>query len=567
MDYAEAVFTIDQLSKPMINPSPVSDVEGEWDGNSILIISMHTNDAVINNVKNVKTIAVEVWRRKSSRITEYGQGTKLGNFNVLNDYIEFEDDYSELEMDDIYYYAIFSIGSNGLINKFDIAEYEFDSTNPYGGIIVWGFMEDFNITDPTPGQNRITYPKTLTDPDSLEVIYTFKNYNYTPMSVTQTIYMQSGNFKNFLTNVLKNKPYMVSNATKRADYELDPLDYTKKLDGSASDFNNTSYSGGPFAWVELPLIKEIYEDYGTYGRRIVMWCFDRSKFERLREIGWTDILVDGANSNAVLNGVWIPMGFLSSGYKINGGVTPLSEISCDGANTYVTGFRSDAKYFGGPIIHFLRDVGYMLFKTPDLLAYAGYGRYNTTDAIPIQNQVVNGSGYTYNNTSIYDLEATGFQGCTDSTKNVPGKMFHSYVLGQHALGYWDAYTATHNKTVWVTKNYIFNRDNYTDTNIQGCAEYSTNICPIKMKKTIAGSIPDISSNLATESTGTCSGTVGYFNTGDSRWSTWCRDGKGSRTHGIAGASAWTNPSGSYSAYPHNGVTVMLLPDSNYSPTV
>ena len=58
--------------------------------------------------------------------------------------------------------------------------------------------------------------------------------------------------------VTENKPYMVK-YDGTADYELDPNDYTKKLDGTASDVSNLSYDGNAMAKIPLVYLKQ-WED-------------------------------------------------------------------------------------------------------------------------------------------------------------------------------------------------------------------------------------------------------------------------------------------------------------------
>ena len=63
-----------------------------------------------------------------------------------------------------------------------------------------------------------------------------------------------GSFGNFWF-VTENKPYMVK-SDGTADYELDPNDYTKKLDGTASDVSNLSYDGNAMAKIPLVYLKQ-----------------------------------------------------------------------------------------------------------------------------------------------------------------------------------------------------------------------------------------------------------------------------------------------------------------------
>lgn len=60
-----------------------------------------------------------------------------------------------------------------------------------------------------------------------------------------------------------NKPYMVK-FDSTIDYELDHNDYTKKLDGTASDVSNTAYAGNAMATIPLIWVKRYTEDRKQY---------------------------------------------------------------------------------------------------------------------------------------------------------------------------------------------------------------------------------------------------------------------------------------------------------------
>lgn len=90
------------------------------------------------------------------------------------------------------------------------------------------------------------------------VTYTEQAVGLTPAKVNlSTGAFDYGSFKNFWF-VSENKPYMVR-SNGQPDYELNPNDYTKKLDGTASDVSNTSYDGNAMAKIPLVWLKQ-WED-------------------------------------------------------------------------------------------------------------------------------------------------------------------------------------------------------------------------------------------------------------------------------------------------------------------
>lgn len=568
MGYQEAVFTIDQLSKPLIAPASVKNLNISFDfTNEIAILSGKIVDATVDGNINVKTTAIEVWRQKTTPITEYGQGTKLATVTRNSNNFRYEDDYSSIDRDDYYYYAIYSIGDNGLINKSGPATYSFNSEHP--SISVWGFIQDFNIGDPEPTilNPRITYLQNIEDPDNPGIYYDLLNYGFEPMHMINKTSMEPGDYENFLKNVLKNKPYMVSSYNKQADYELSSVDYTKKSDGiTDSDFSNHSYSGGPFAWIQLPLVKEWYINEGTYGKRIVLWSFNKSDWDILRLYGFEDILTD---NGTVVKGVWIPMGFSNNEGKIFANCTSDNAKTVDSAYNIIKNFRSDAKFFGGPILNFLRDVEYMLFKTTDIRKASGTGRTDVS-TYPRLNPIISGTGYSENNTTTYDIYGTGFQGYSNrtTTRNVKGKLFHSSVLGDYKILMMDPYTLHVNGKIKVSKkyNYDLTGNTYLDSGIT-MTSASGPVYPAKLIKTPAGSILDGSNTsirVGSETTYECCGC--------------CPSNSGTKIivrFGVGGYTGTYGPSAFNANYSSSdtsntqaiGYSIMLLPDPNYEPTM
>ena len=135
--------------------------------------------------------------------------------------------------DDVYYYKAFPMSTTGFYNTSTLNETVGIKCKDYN---LYGFKLDQNESDPA---SMITYL-----PDCDNAIYKSAYMNYS----TDTFdYGDWGN----AWFIKKLKPCMLK-YDGTVDYELNPNDYTKKLDGTASDVANASYGGN--AMVGIPKV-------------------------------------------------------------------------------------------------------------------------------------------------------------------------------------------------------------------------------------------------------------------------------------------------------------------------
>lgn len=134
---------------------------------------------------------------------------------------------------DVYYYKAFPMSTTGFYNTNSANETEGIKCKNYN---LYGFKLDQNESDPA---SMITY---LSDCDN-------KYYKSAKMNYT-TDKFDYGDWSDawFIKNL---KPCMLK-YDGTVDYELNPNDYTKKLDGTASDVANASYGGN--AMVGIPKV-------------------------------------------------------------------------------------------------------------------------------------------------------------------------------------------------------------------------------------------------------------------------------------------------------------------------
>ena len=134
---------------------------------------------------------------------------------------------------DVYYYKAFPMSTTGFYNTSSANETDGIECKNYN---LYGFKLDQNESDPN---SMITY---LSDCDnkyfeSAKMNYTADKFNYGDWDDAWFI--------------KKLKPCMLK-YDGTVDYELNPNDYTKKLDGTASDVANASYGGN--AMVGIPKV-------------------------------------------------------------------------------------------------------------------------------------------------------------------------------------------------------------------------------------------------------------------------------------------------------------------------
>ena len=293
----------------------------------------------------------------------------------------------------------------------------------------YGFVEHMDILSPS---NRIEY--------------TCRNANFTAMSMDLTEHTTNyGSWSEFPA-LVENKPYMVK-PTGEADYELDPNDYTKKLDGSESDVANTSYDGGAFSKFPKVYVKRWVDGNDRHVR------FSFVPLDGYYPCGFVD------TNGKEMDHVWLPMFY---GSTVDGKMRSLSGLqpdinqNTDTQYTNITAFSDRAAFFAGPIIETIRDMLYMLFKTTDIQTACGNGNSSgyVSDAAPyygvLPNAVISGGQ---------------FYGTTDG-KSL-NKIFHSIVLGSYQQYQRDPYYLVVNGRYKVSTDYTYDLTGakYLDTEI------------------------------------------------------------------------------------------------------
>lgn len=298
------------------------------------------------------------------------------------------------------------------------------------------FQQDFTNLDPTAS-----------------ITYTGENAGFTPMMTNASKgTVTYGDWMDRWPWLQKIKPYMVKN-NGQVDYALNPNDYTQKADGSASDVSNMSYNGaGAFAWIPRLYSKVVQ----TSANNRTVYFSEEKIDSSYKANGFIDR--DGNE----MEGVWLPMFFTSTNFKSIAGSRELdfcinkrggyvfyleptgasyatytinSAISAgsDNIKTYFDNLYGAKRYayLGGVLLDVLRDVLFLLYKSPDM-------SHNNGTYAAITDQY----GKTY---AVSDIVDGGiFYGQNRSASSLlHNKFFHSIVLGGHRSRETSSYSAHH----------------------------------------------------------------------------------------------------------------------------
>ena len=282
---------------------------------------------------------------------------------------------------------------------------------------VYGFIEDMSVLDP---EDRITYFGEAAAFD--------------PMTRNQDGTMSEGGWGTFIDK-LDNHPWMVR-WDGTPDYRLMDDDYTKKMDGTASDVANQNYAGGAFAW-----IKRIYKQEKMVGsKRIVGFRF--TKADGYEPIGFID------PSGNVLEGVWIPMfyGSIDSNGKMRSlsGMQPCYSKTTAQEHDAIVACGNRHVFYGGGIAKTIEDLEIMLGKSSNIQEVFGRGNCSGYDASlsptnGVKANAVVGGGRFYG---------------TD-TGTALNKAFHSIVLASFQQYMRDPYWLLVDGEYKVSPNYVY----------------------------------------------------------------------------------------------------------------
>lgn len=223
-----------------IAPQNCSTMRKEFKGNVVRLRWTDPGDSVINHVLISSWAGTKIVRKQGCYPETEQDGTVICDNRVLNAYqsVWFEDDLTGVGIPDEYYYRAFPYNDQGLCSRND--------KNRFEDYIVYGFRIDKNDSNPA---TRVEYLESAIGMTPAHMDYQNGVFDYGDWAGAWF--------------VEENKPYMV-NYDGTPAYELDPDDYTKKLDGTASDIANSSFNGNAMAKIPVVWLKQFEDNYFEY---------------------------------------------------------------------------------------------------------------------------------------------------------------------------------------------------------------------------------------------------------------------------------------------------------------
>ena len=223
---------VDLAPQPMQKMQLLSD----FDNKCYKIVFKEPEDTIVNGQLLVAVEGIKFVRKLNSAPTDIDDGELVldytrRNFGKYGHKTYLDTNFSPVAGEN-WYYKAFPYSSNGMISN--------SSANVANCIFkdyyLYGFKLDQNESDPN---SMITY---LDDCDNVDFEPVYMDYN------NDTFDYGDWGDAWFIKNL---KPCMLK-YDGTVDYELDKNDYTKKLDGTASDVANASYGGN--AMIGIPKV-------------------------------------------------------------------------------------------------------------------------------------------------------------------------------------------------------------------------------------------------------------------------------------------------------------------------
>ncbi len=425
MSWPEAKYIIDSV-KAGIAPDNMRAFACQVGDGQIKITFTEPYDTKIENpetgtaqtICSVKGVKI-VMKAGTDAIENENDGTEVLDCTTPGQYSTDPFIVDGLTNDQPYTFAAFPYSDQGVVNRNTVNQ----RTATPKEYVLLGFKIDKNDSNP-----------------ATRVSYTEQAVGLTPAAVNlSTGAFDYGSFGDFWF-VTENKPFMVK-SDGTADYELDPNDYTKKKDGTASDVSNTSYDGNAMAKIPLVWVKQwqdssyeycnicniqLDEDYKAYAHMrsdgtvmdyIWLSCFDGAlSSNKVRSIkgltpmntqtGTNEITYAQANGSLWYTRSWSQRNLInmllilmsrSDNYQASFGYGYYTGGSSSSPNYLATGYGSNKGQFYGTsanrdvvkVFHIENWWGNLWERIAGLMYVSGtirtkmYPSYNTT-----------GSGYT-----------------------------------------------------------------------------------------------------------------------------------------------------------------------------
>ena len=551
MGYAEAQYTVDEAAKTNgIPPKNITTFRAAGGDGVVNLTFTPPSDTVIDDQTICSVGGILIIRKEGSAPTSMKDGEVVAKLDVtnMNNYISDPLVDDDVVNEHTYYYGFFTMSDHGVYNYNQNCVATATPSEVPPTFYKFAYHQDFTELDPDATITYLNWGDKITS-------------SSTPMHTNgDTGTVTAGDFEQFYV-LQQNKPYMVK-TNFQADYPLDPTDYTKKLDGTASDVSNTSYSGlGAYAWIPRFYMKEVY---AADGNSRDVYFSNEQEDSDFQPVGFMDYSI------GAMKGAWIPMYYPGSDGKSFAGRTGdggANSKTCDQQKTLVDLNGANARFLGGSIMNAYRDLCYGLFKSTDIQEHGGYGNCNGASQSAITTNPVLSNG------AVEGFLGTGTSSDSNSRKQA-NKAFHSNVLFTYDMYLRDPYTlfyttGTRAGTSRVRSKYTYNiTGNSSDTNdvVFSTTGTRTNGYSSKLEVSTSGTGLKQSINLGnnggSQSTGLCD--YDYWGSTASKTYVAFRLGYCGYDLNCGPAFLGLNYEAS-SSYWSLGAAVLLIPPADYEP--
>lgn len=252
-DYAQATYIVDEVlsgiesmgdSHTGIPPSNLKSLTIQPGDGCAKITFTEPDDTVIDDQLVCTVKGVAVVRKQGAMPESIKDGTVVLVNEELGKYAKTPYVDSGLENDTEYFYRFFIYSDHGVYNC-NIANAKSTTPKAY---ILYGFKIDKNDSNPA---TRVHYTDMAEGFTPAHMDYSTGKFDYGSWNPDDVFFLQD------------NYPAMVGYDGEEK-YKLDPDDYTKKLDGTASDVSNTSFEGNACSKIPRVWIKQWEDEYYEY---------------------------------------------------------------------------------------------------------------------------------------------------------------------------------------------------------------------------------------------------------------------------------------------------------------
>lgn len=322
--------------------------------NTIKLLARLPKDTIIDG-QTLCTVAGAVIRRRADKspVDEF-DGDLVADIKTSNTITD-----SAADLNKSYYYAAFPYTTQGVYNRNSVNVIKYNPTGAY----LYGYDLDTNNPDPDA---RVTYPSDVDN----------ELFKPAKMNFTNDTFSY-GSWPSTAGEGFMPKPCALQyNGTVR--YYLDPLDYTRKADGSNSDYDNTDANVNmmmewPKIYTKRELVNGIYKFRCSpikIDNSYECWCnYNASN----REIDHFYTSIYKRGDIALTNGTSRLRSLGTSGVFTGGG------MGADDVRTRAknNGTKWDIEVLADHLL--IQDLLVMMAKTTDLKEAYGYGLSGTTE--------------------------------------------------------------------------------------------------------------------------------------------------------------------------------------------